>query len=302
MRSPQSVLLVLLVIVLAVPTLAADIKDHEAISRYPGSTPTRRDDDGFRSYVLVTGVNPQGKTDADALTVLNVEGDVTRLAYENPKDRSAHEIFANYREALEKGGFKVLFACSGTECGPGFASSRWGRVTGLRYTTPDMRYLAAQSTVGDRPRYVAVLVAKLRHQVEVVESTAMETGLVTAKALSDGLARDGRVVLDGVHFDTDETSIRSDSKPALDVIASFLRENPAMQVHIVGHTDGVGAFEHNMNLSKGRAAAVAAALNRDYGIDAKRMTAHGVGPLVPESTNQSEGGRSRNRRVEMVQR
>ena len=60
----------------------------------------------------MVGVNEKGKTDTDFLQTLTVEGNVTRLAYENPKDRSADEIFANYREALEKAGFEILFACS----------------------------------------------------------------------------------------------------------------------------------------------------------------------------------------------
>jgi outer membrane protein OmpA-like peptidoglycan-associated protein len=45
-----------------------------------------------------------------------------------------------------------------------------------------------------------------------------------------------------------------------------------------------------------------AALVRDYSIAADRLEAHGVGPLSPDKTNESEDGRSRNRRVEMVER
>ena len=47
---------------------------------------------------------------------------------------------------------------------------------------------------------------------------------------------------------------------------------------------------------------VSSALSRDYGISATRLLAHGVGPLSPQKTNQNEGGRARNRRVEMVLR
>jgi OOP family OmpA-OmpF porin len=297
---------ILFACVFAIPILqpagAATVKDHPAVTAYPDSIATRRDDDGFRNYNLVLGVNEKGTTDTDFLQTLSVEGNVTRLAYENPKERSSDEIFANYRGALEKAGFEILFACSAKQCGPSYASSRWSRATGLRYFSPDMRYLAAKFSSGGQDIYVAILVAKLRHQIEVVEVTEMETGLVTAKAIADGLMLDGRVVLDGVLFDTDKAVLKPESKPALDVIADFLTENKDLAVFIVGHTDGTGGFDHNLSLSKNRAEAVVKALVKDYGIKADRIASHGVGPLSPQKTNQSEAGRSQNRRVEMVQR
>lgn len=287
---------------LATPSFAAKVEDHPAVSRYPDSIPARRDNDGFRSYNLAVGINEKGKTDEEAIQTITIEGSVTRLAYENPKGRSPHEIFANYREALEKAGFDILFSCAEAECGPRFALNRWARVTGLKYFHPEMRYLAAKSSAGGQDIYVAILVAKLRHQVEVVEVTEMETGLVTAKAIADGLMLDGRVVLDGILFDTDKAVLKEESKPALDVIAAFLADKPDLSVYIVGHTDGTGGFDHNLSLSKNRAAAVVAALVKDYGIAKDRLASHGVGPLSPQKTNQNEAGRTQNRRVEMVQR
>ncbi|MBL8519012.1 MAG: DUF4892 domain-containing protein [Betaproteobacteria bacterium] len=283
------------------PAVAAPLKDHPAVTPYAGSVATRRDEDGFRPYSLVTGVNDKGKSDDDGLRTLRVEGIVTRLAYENPKGRSSFEIFTNYREALEKGGFKILFACSTNACGPSYASSRWGRVTGMRYASSDMHYLAAQATRGGQDMYVAVLIAKVRHQVEIVEVGQMQKDLVTAKALGEGLRKEGRVVLDGIFFDTDKATIKAESKPALDTLAKFLAENASIRAHIVGHTDGSGDFAYNLQLSKNRAAAVMAALISDYKIAAERLAAHGVGPLAPAATNKSEDGRKQNRRVELVE-
>lgn len=291
-----------LTLVGATPATAAEVKNHPAVTPYAGSVATRRDDDGHRSYALVTAIDEKGGSDAEILRTLTVEGNVVRLAYENPKDRSAQEIYANYREGLEKGGFQILFACAEKECGPSYASSRWGRVTGLRYHSPEQRYIAAKGSKGGQDIYVAVLVAKLRHQVEIVEVGQMDTGLVTATAIGEGLKAEGRVVLDGIFFDTDKATLKAESKPALDAIAQYLRDHPALAGFIVGHTDTTGAFEHNMSLSKARAAAVTAALTAQYGIDAKRLAAYGVGPLSPRRTNAEEAGRGENRRVEMVQR
>ena len=280
----------------------AQVKNHPAVTPYAGSIASRRDDDGFKTYTFIIGVDEKGKTDEDAFKTLKIDGKVTRLSYENPKGRSAHEIFTNYREGLEKAGYSVLFACAEKECGPAFATSRWGRVTGLRYYGPDQRYLVAKASKGGQDIYVAVLIAKLRHQVEVVEVAAMQRGLVSARAIGEGLSAEGRVVLEGILFDTDKATIKPESKPALDAIAQYLKDNQKLNVFIVGHTDATGGFDHNMGLSRARAASVMEALAKDYGIAAARLAAHGVGPLSPRKSNANEAGRAENRRVEMVER
>lgn len=284
------------------PAAAAPTRDHPAISAYPGSTLTRRDDDGFKTLRLVVGVNPAGKTDDEAVQTLGVEGKLTRLSYENPRQRSYAEIAANYREALEKAGFTVLFDCRDAACGPGWASSRFNRVSGTRYANSDMAYVAAKSTRGGNELYIGVLVARLRHEIHVLEKGAMETGLVTARAIADGLLLDGRVVLDGLFFDTDKATLQPQSKAALDTVAQYLKDHPQLDVFIVGHTDASGSLEHNLALSRERAASVVSQLTREHGIAAGRLSAHGVGPLSPAKSNQNEAGKRRNRRVEMVQR
>lgn len=287
---------------LATQAVAAIINNHPAIKPYPGSVATSRKDVGHTSYALVVGVDPKAASDSEVLKSLVVEGNLTRLAYENPKDRSAAEIFANYVEGLTAGGYKILFQCAAAECGPSYASSRWGRITGLRYFTPNMRYVAARHSKDGKDIYVAVLIAPLRHEVDVLETADMERGLVTAKALSDGLLLNGRAVLDGLFFDTDKSTLKPESKPALDIIAKFLADNPALNVYIVGHTDRVGALNYNLALSRDRAAAVVKALTTDYKIAPARLQAHGVGPLSPDKSNASDDGRASNRRVEMVER
>lgn len=287
---------------LAAAATAAPIKDHPAVSSYPGSIATRRDEDGHKAYKLVIGIDPTGKTDETILKTVTVEGKLTRFAYENPKEKSAHEIFTNYKEGLEAGGYQILFACAEIECGPGFASSRWARVTGMKYFSPDMRYLAAKHVAGKQEIYVAVLVAKLRHQVEILEVAEMQRGLVTAKGLAEGISASGRVVLEGIYFDTDKATIKPESKAALDVIAKFLKDNASLNAFVVGHTDATGAFDHNMALSRGRAEAVVKALVGNYGIAANRLSGHGVGPLSPAKSNKGEAGRAQNRRVELVER
>jgi OOP family OmpA-OmpF porin len=294
---------IVLVLLLLLPhsVQAANLKDHPAVTAYPGSVLTRRDEDGFRPYTIVVGVNPDGKTDETAFKTLAPSGNVTRLAYENAKDRSALEIFTNYKEGLANGGYDILFSCTAADCGPPYAISRWNRVTGLRYTGRDMGYLAAHGKKGDKEIYVVVVVAKVRHQVEVIEVAAMEKGLVTADVIAKGLINEGRVVLTGIFFDVDKAVIKPESEPALREIAAFLNASAEVKAFITGHTDSSGSFDHNMKLSRDRAAAVVKALVSDHGIAASRMAAHGVGPLSPLQSNNTEEGRAENRRVEMVE-
>jgi outer membrane protein OmpA-like peptidoglycan-associated protein len=73
-------------------------------------------------------------------------------------------------------------------------------------------------------------------------------------------------------------------------------------VIVTGHTDNQGGFDCNIDLSRRRAAAVVAALTRDFGIAPARLTALGAGMAAPVAAKDSEGSRAQNRRVEIVRR
>lgn len=281
---------------------AAQAEPHPALDPYPGATITGRDEEGFAAYPVVMGLNPDGRTDADSFETLSVEGTVFKLDLQNPAGKSPLEIITNYRDALEAAGYTVHFSCGAAECGPSFATSRWGRVTGMSAYSPKMQYLSASHDADGQILYVALMVSDTRHDMDIVEVAEMERGLVTAQVMREGLMTGGRVILDGLYFDTDKAVLKPESAEALTIISEFLKENDTLNVFIVGHTDMTGGFDHNMALSKSRAAAVVKALTEDYGIDAERLSAHGVGPLSPARSNSGQAGRADNRRVEMVER
>jgi len=83
-------------------------------------------------------------------------------------------------------------------------------------------------------------------------------------------------------------------------IAKLLQQNPDLKVYVVGHTDNVGDANYNMDLSKRRAEAVVQTLVSQYGIQENRLKAMGVGLFAPISSNGTEEGRAKNRRVELV--
>ena len=109
----------------------------------------------------------------------------------------------------------------------------------------------------------------------------------------------GQVVIkEQVFFDTGKATIKSESLPLLDEVASALLLNTDITlVEIQGHTDNVGNSETNQRLSQRRAQAV-----RDYlvskGVDRKRLQATGYGSEVPLEDNESAAGRAANRRVQ----
>jgi outer membrane protein OmpA-like peptidoglycan-associated protein len=120
-----------------------------------------------------------------------------------------------------------------------------------------------------------------------------------AAALRSGLKENGHVEVPGIVFDFGKSDIKPESEPALKELAAMLQANAALKVGVVGHTDNVGLVESNMTLSGARAAAVVKALVQ-RGIGANRLAPHGAGPYAPVASNNTEEGRARNRRVELV--
>jgi outer membrane protein OmpA-like peptidoglycan-associated protein len=139
--------------------------------------------------------------------------------------------------------------------------------------------------------------------LEVVETIGMENKMVTvdAAAMAKEVAATGHVALYGIYFDTNKTDIKPESAPAIDEIAKFLKQDAKAIVYVVGHTDNVGGYEHNMGLSQRRAEAVVKELTTKYGIAGTRLKAAGTGSLAPMAPNATEEGRAKNRRVELVQ-
>jgi outer membrane protein OmpA-like peptidoglycan-associated protein len=91
------------------------------------------------------------------------------------------------------------------------------------------------------------------------------------------------------------------SAKAFEQIKKLLTENPKLKIYVVGHTDDVGDSSKNVTLSNQRAAAVMKELTTQHKVDAKRLKSYGVGPYVPVASNRNEQGRSKNRRVELVE-
>lgn len=139
------------------------------------------------------------------------------------------------------------------------------------------------------------------YSLVVVEEAPMEQMVVAnADAWKNDILLTGKATLYGIYFDTGKSDIKPESEPSIKEIARLLSENPALRLHVVGHTDNVGELDYNLKLSKARADAVANELVSKHKVAADRLQAHGVGSLSPVASNDAEEGRALNRRVELV--
>ena len=103
----------------------------------------------------------------------------------------------------------------------------------------------------------------------------------------------------GILFPFNSTEILPDGKSNLQQLASSLDKYPNSDILIVGHTDSVGTDAYNMDLSQRRAQAASAYL-QSLGVPASRLQTAGRGESEPITSNDTDEGRQRNRRVEIA--
>lgn len=266
-----------------------------------------------------------------------LEGELTRLVYVLPADRSPLEAVRSYQDEIEAKGGEALFACKGEECGgnPHRAAHGGGGDSSLTQyflseddiqdelfsngecvlTDPisDQRFLAARLPLKSGDAYVTVQAYVTRDDASCAALTGRTVALVhvllpadrehrmaPAGDMAAAIGAEGRVALAGLLFDGDSAELRPESDPALDQVARMMQADPGLAVLVVGHTDNAGAFDHNLDLSRRRADAVVRALTTHHGIAAGRLRAIGIGMAAPAASNAAAEGRIRNRRVELV--
>jgi outer membrane protein OmpA-like peptidoglycan-associated protein len=114
------------------------------------------------------------------------------------------------------------------------------------------------------------------------------------------LITEGKFVTSGINFDVNSDKIKPESYGIIKEIANVLKENEAVKIKIVGHTDSDGDDSKNMELSKKRAESVKNALANDYQVSSERLEIDGKGESVPVGKNDTPEGKAQNRRVEFI--
>lgn len=111
------------------------------------------------------------------------------------------------------------------------------------------------------------------------------------------LESDNSFILQNVFFESNSAILLEESSPELTKLSAFMKENKNMHLEIIGHTDNIGTESDNLELSLLRAKAVVAFIV-SQGIDSSRLSFKGKGENEPLESNDSEAGRSKNRRTE----
>ena len=312
---------------------APNAKDYPGMPRYEGSTIVLQSSQKYGELGLQVG-GLSSPTSTEPKEVRKVEGRTHRTTYLllnlAAGKRSTLEIARNYEQAFKEVGFTPIWAGGQSEIRNGPPKQYYGipeldhqmLTTGVK----DRRYfcmekgglyaavfiatrswehvMLAKSEVNPWKRDVTIPQESVLIQVDYVDTRPMEEKMVhlSAAEMQKSISSSGKVAIYGILFDFNKADIKPESTPTLTEMASLLKAEPNLKVLVVGHTDNVGTFEFNEDLSKRRARAVVAELAGKHGIDAARLTPLGASFMAPVTTNSTEEGRALNRRVELVAR
>ncbi len=244
-------------------------KDHPLVTRMPDY------------YISKYEVSDFGGFDPTVIGGKDVhwEGKVYSYGYsrkEGGRPISMLQIIRNYETAIKQAGGKIL---GGDERRVAAEIRKGGALTGV---------------------YVEAFNEGRDYNLTIVESQTMQQEVVAdAKVMRNELAETGKTIVPGIYFDTASATIKPESEPALAEMVKLLNGSPALKVYVVGHTDSVGSLESNLKLSSDRAASVVKMLAA-RGIAVSRLKSAGVGSYSPVASNDTEEGRAKNRRVELV--
>ena len=136
---------------------------------------------------------------------------------------------------------------------------------------------------------------KMQDQKTAMERATVGTGVAVSQTADNRLKLD---IPSDISFATGRSDINSSFAPILNQFASSLNQNPVTAVTIVGHTDNIGSDATNNPLSMDRANST-----RNYlaarGVANNRIATDGRGEREPIADNNTNDGRSKNRRVEI---
>ena len=176
-----------------------------------------------------------------------------------------------------------------------------GKLGGTVVASDPNRWVNGKVTVDGKEVWFEAMKGNGLIWLTIIEKQAMAQHIVAdAAAFSSGLKATGHVAVEGIYFDTGKAIVKPESTPALEQVAKLLKDDAGLKLWVVGHTDSVGGVDDNLKLAQARAEAVVKVLTTTHGVAASRLKGYGSGPLAPVASNDTEEGRAKNRRVELV--
>ncbi len=247
-------------------------KDPALFNRMPGFHIYRTQDVDFDRFDFPVGSGKSEQAEGHHLYY-------DYYANEGIKIPSGLQVVANYANAAKAIGGKKLY----------------------EYEDGGTQYATLKVVKSDREVWVMIEAGSNgMYKVNIVEKQLMRQDVVAnAESLAGMIKETGKAAVYGIYFDTDKSEVKPESAPTIAEVVKLLSATPALKLYVVGHTDNVGGFDHNVKLSQSRAASVVNALVVK-GIVASRLVPFGAGPTSPAAANTTEEGRAKNRRVELV--
>ena len=267
----------MLIVFPAIQAQESEFKDTPYFSGMPNFYIYDAEDIEFESYNFFNG--------KDCNTI---EGRIFKRHYtikEDAQKSSIIQISRNYTNALRSMGGTVIFE---------------GEPQEAECAENNGRHLVIGKVVKDgNELWVEVVSTGDDYYMTLALKESMKQD-VTASSMFEALNRDGHIAL-YINFDFGKSIIRDESKPVIEQIVQMMKSNPELKVGVEGHTDNVGSPVSNKTLSEARAKSVVTSIV-SQGISADRLSPAGFGQDKPIADNNTEEGRARNRRVELVKK
>lgn len=284
MNHSKMLFLSVFVVMFTVSVYAKTTKEHPLIRPFPGS-------------VLAENMSHYNQFNAYEFYHLNettkkkekktIKGEYWRLLYEvrtssgdRVKTISKLEFFENYRAAAKEKGGQVVYEDIGQMVLK--IPREDGGFTWLR--------VAGNASLGQQ-------------DLIIVDEEPFKKSLTFGPAeMKAALDAEGRIQLYGILFDLDKATLQPESTKQLQHLVTLLKDNSDLMLEVQGHTDDQGSDDYNLKLSERRAETVVAYLGL-FDIDtSSRLMPKGYGESKPVMPNNTEEGRAKNRRVELVKR
>jgi chemotaxis protein MotB len=176
-------------------------------------------------------------------------------------------------------------------------------VTGPLEFPQEHEVKVAQPVVGTKPNIMSLDVASLKRSLiislkkqDIVNIPGRGIDIGDVKETNRGFAI---AVPDGIVFDKGSKELKKDAEPVLKGIVDAVR-GIDVTIAIEGHTDNAGDEQSNWRLSLQRSISIADFLVYSQGLSPERLCVAGYGSKRPVATNETQTGRDRNRRVEII--
>ncbi len=279
---------------------AEGCKDHPLFNRMPNYYLESCEEVEFGSMKFPVGApDPNNE---NKIKMETVEGKIMAFRYflkEGAKPASSLQIMRNFQNAAKQKGGIILGEyqgwCTGVyEFGNSVNDGLIPWPNGCTNWSTTIKMVK-----GNKEIWMFVSQTDEGYNMVIAEIESMKQD-IQANEMFDALNKEGFVAL-YINFETGKADIKPESQKIIDQIVQMLKDYPDLKISVEGHTDNVGTPQSNQILSENRAKAVMNAIIAK-GIDKSRLSSKGWGQTKPIADNNTEEGRAKNRRVELVKK